>query len=120
MYPSCETVEYASTRLMSYCTRPIVAAINAVSTPTMATIVMTCGACENSTAFRPSMYTPAVTMVAAWIRADTGVGPSMASGSQTYSGICALLPVAPTNSSRQMNDSTPKCMVSTGIAAAAF
>ena len=28
-------------------------------------------------------YTPAVTMVAAWIRAETGVGPSMASGSQT-------------------------------------
>ena len=29
------------------------------------------------------MYTPAVTMVAAWIRAETGVGPSIASGSQT-------------------------------------
>ena len=31
-------------------------------------------------------------MVAAWINADTGVGPSIASGSQTYSGICADLP----------------------------
>ena len=29
------------------------------------------------------MYTPAVTMVAAWIRALTGVGPTIASGSQT-------------------------------------
>jgi len=29
------------------------------------------------------------------IRALTGVGPSIASGSQTWSGICALLPVAP-------------------------
>ena len=29
------------------------------------------------------MYTPAVTMVAAWMSALTGVGPSMASGSQT-------------------------------------
>jgi hypothetical protein len=29
------------------------------------------------------MYTPAVTMVAAWMSADTGVGPSIASGSQT-------------------------------------
>ena len=28
-------------------------------------------------------------MVAAWIRAETGVGPSIASGSQTYSGNCA-------------------------------
>jgi hypothetical protein len=26
--------------------------------------------------------TPAVTIVAAWMRADTGVGPAMASGSQ--------------------------------------
>src|ERR1044071_911059 len=39
-------------------------------------------------------------MVAAWIRADTGVGPAMASGNHVYNGICALLPVAPTNSKR--------------------
>ena len=34
-------------------------------------------------------------MVAAWIRALTGVGPSIASGSHTWSGNCALLPTAP-------------------------
>ncbi len=34
-------------------------------------------------------------MVAAWIRALTGVGPSMASGSQTCSGNWADLPMAP-------------------------
>src|SRR6266480_1543747 len=102
MYPSCDTVEYASTRLMSYCTRPIDAAISAVSTPTTATISMTMGACENNTALRPTMYTPAVTMVAAWISADTGVGPSIASGSQTYSGSCADFATAPTSSSKQM------------------
>ncbi len=34
-------------------------------------------------------------MVAAWINADTGVGPSIASGSHTCSGICADLPTAP-------------------------
>ena len=28
------------------------------------------------------MYTPAVTIVAAWISAETGVGPAIASGSQ--------------------------------------
>src|SRR5437667_342829 len=50
--------------------------------------------------------------------AETGVGPSIASGNQTYSGICALLPVAPTNSSRQIAESVPKPIVSTGIAAA--
>jgi hypothetical protein len=41
-------------------------------------------------------------MVAAWMRADTGVGPSMASGSHTYSGSCADLPAAPTKRSRAM------------------
>jgi hypothetical protein len=30
--------------------------------------------------------TPAVTIVAAWINADTGVGPSIASGNQIYKG----------------------------------
>ena len=40
---------------------------------------------------------PAVTMVAACINAETGVGPAIASGSQVNNGICALLPIAPTN-----------------------
>ena len=37
-------------------------------------------------------------MVAAWIRAETGVGPAIASGSHVYNGICALFPIAPTKS----------------------
>ena len=41
--------------------------------------------------------TPDVTMVAAWMSAETGVGPSIASGNQRYNGNCALLPHAPTN-----------------------
>ncbi len=101
MYPNCDTVEYASTRLMSFCTRPMVAAKMAVSAPMMATVFIALGASTNSALERATMYTPAVTMVAAWIRAETGVGPSIASGSQTYSGNCADLPQAPTNSSRQ-------------------
>ncbi len=44
----------------------------------------------------------AVTMVAAWIRAETGVGPSMASGSQVCSRNWADLPMAPMNSRIQM------------------
>ncbi|MBK6535307.1 MAG: hypothetical protein IPF99_39000 [Deltaproteobacteria bacterium] len=36
--------------------------------------------------------TPAATMVAACSSAETGVGPSIASGSQTCSGNCADLP----------------------------
>ena len=35
-----------------------------------------------------------MTIVAAWISAETGVGPSMASGSQLNSGIWADLPAA--------------------------
>ena len=39
-----------------------------------------------------------MTIVAAWISAETGVGPAMASGSQTNSGSWADLPQAPRKS----------------------
>ena len=55
---------------------------------------------------------PAVTIVAAWINADTGVGPAMASGSQVYRGICALLPVAPTNNNKLIPVMSPEERVS--------
>ena len=58
------------------------------------------------------MYTPAVTIVAAWISAETGVGPSIASGSHTCSGSCADLPVAPTKSSSVAIVITPMPSVS--------
>src|SRR5881397_1147387 len=48
------------------------------------------------------MKTPAVTIVAAWIKAEMGVGPSIASGSQTCSGTWADLPTAPAKSRRQI------------------
>jgi hypothetical protein len=38
-------------------------------------------------------------MVAAWINAEIGVGPSIESGSHTCSGNCADLPIAPMNKS---------------------
>ena len=41
------------------------------------------------------------------MRALTGVGPSMASGSQVCRGICALLAAAPTNSSSATASATP-------------
>ncbi len=49
----------------------------------MPTTCMATGAFRKIACERTTMYTPAVTMVAAWISALTGVGPSMASGSQT-------------------------------------
>ena len=56
--------------------------------------------------------TPAVTMVAAWIKADTGVGPSIASGNQVWSKNWADFPIAPINRNIQIKvikfDSNPK------------
>src|SRR5271154_2427474 len=46
-------------------------------------------------------------MVAAWIRADTGVGPSIASSSQDCSGTWADLPQAPSSSSSPSAVATP-------------
>ena len=63
-------------------------------TPTTASAV---GAYSNSGDSRATMNTPAVTIVAAWIRAETGVGPSIASGSQVCRPICADFPIAPMN-----------------------
>ena len=52
------------------------------------------------------MKIPAVTMVAAWMRAEIGVGPSIESGNQTCSGNCADLPIAPMNRQMQAKVST--------------
>src|SRR5215470_11692786 len=71
------------------------AAKTAVVTPTPATTSRAAPERSNSTWLRATMYTPAVTIVAAWISADTGVGPSIASGSHTCSGSCADFPHAP-------------------------
>src|ERR1700754_1017281 len=59
--------------------------------------------CSNSGDMRATMNTPAVTMVAAWISAEIGVGPSIESGSQTCSGTCADLAMAPMNRQMQIS-----------------
>ena len=53
------------------------------------------GDISNSGDSRATMKMPAVTIVAAWISAEIGVGPSIESGSHTCSGTCADLPIAP-------------------------
>src|SRR5580692_11740198 len=83
---------------MSSWEQAMVAAKRAVKAPMMA--ITHCAdelKCRMG-ALRATRYTPAVTMVAAWMRAETGVGPSMASGSHMYSGNWADLPAAPRNS----------------------
>ena len=84
---------------MSFCAMPTSAANSAVKAPTAATTVSTPGAASISGNSRATRNTPAATIVAAWISADTGVGPSIASGSQVWSGNCPDLPTAPQNTS---------------------
>ncbi len=93
-------VENASTFLMSRWAHAMVAATNAVAPPMTAIVSRPDDESASTGAIRQSRYTPAVTIVAAWISAETGVGPSIASGSQLKSGIWADLPVAPSSSAR--------------------
>src|SRR6476620_4477267 len=68
---------------------------------------------SNSGDMRATMKMPAVTMVAAWISAEIGVGPSMESGSHTCSGNCADLPIAPMN--RQMQATVSSIQLEPGM-----
>src|ERR1035437_1277508 len=100
-------------RLMSVWATAMLAAKTAVMTPTQ---VMTwsapgtdvtpgkCAAINGYT--RATRNTPAATIVAAWMSALTGVGPSMASGNQTCSGTWPDMPMAPQRISREMPDET--------------
>src|SRR5215218_5861540 len=94
-------VEPASTFLMSSLAQPIQAPKSSVTVPTTTTAVLAAEDSAKIAWLRVIRYTPAVTMVAAWIRADTGVGPSMASGSQVWRKNWADLPIAPMNSRKQ-------------------
>src|SRR5579883_2550394 len=89
-------------RLMSHCAVPSNAPASAVRHPTVPTSV--CASCDalQRGAHRATKYTPAVTIVAAWISAETGVGPSIASGNHVCNGICADFAAAPINSPTQM------------------
>src|SRR3954466_13830504 len=100
------------TRLISFWAQPTVAAKMQVAAPTQVTTCIAVADVSNIGDSRQTMNTPAVTIVAAWINALTGVGPSIASGSQVCRPSCADLPIAPTNSNRHS-----KVMVSTVIPA---
>src|SRR6267378_1847473 len=94
---------------MSGCTMPMLAAKIAVVPPMIPTTASAVGAYSKRGDSRATMNTPAVTMVAAWIKAETGVGPSIASGSQVWSGICADFPIAPMNKRIQARVSESTC-----------
>src|ERR1700716_4002859 len=87
---------------MSVCTMATSAMNNAVIAPITMTKDRAASDNSNKCDMRATMKIPAVTMVAAWISADIGVGPSIEYGSQTCSGNCADLPIAPMNSRMQI------------------
>src|SRR5262249_46646970 len=85
---------------MTDCARAISAAMSTVATPIQTTtdredVTPLIAPNENTGYTRATRNTPAATIVAAWINALTGVGPSIASGNHTCSGNCPDLPTAP-------------------------
>src|SRR6187549_2974809 len=80
---------------MSFWTMPIRPVQNAVVAPMNSTKLSAVSLNSNNGDMGATMKMPAVTIVAAWISAEIGVGPSIESGSQTCSGTCADLPMAP-------------------------
>src|ERR1700686_5602384 len=90
------------TRLMSFWTTPSSAMNSAVVAPMTVTNDNAVSDSSNNGLMRATMKMPAVTIAAAWISAEIGVGPSIESGSQTCNGTCALLPIAPTKSAMQI------------------
>src|SRR5215469_1166458 len=87
---------------MSYITTPSNPMNSAVVAPMNSTNDSAHSEYSNSGDIRATMKMPAVTMVAAWISAEIGVGPSIESGSHTCSGTCADLPMAPMKRQMQM------------------
>src|SRR5467141_5014820 len=88
---------------MSFCATATSAMNKAVIAPITITNDSAVSDSSNSGDMRATMKMPAVTMVAAWINAEIGVGPSMESGSHTCKGTCADLPMAPINKQMQLN-----------------
>ena len=56
-------------------------------------------------------------MVAAWISAEIGVGPGIASGSQVWNGNCADLPITATATSIAGSHSSSRGSACSAIAA---
>src|SRR5271166_6143376 len=108
-------VDPASDFLMSSLAQAMMPPNSSVTVPTRATASRASGASARIGLDRTSRYTPAVTIVAAWISADTGVGPSIASSSHDCNGTWADLPQAPSSNSRPMAVTTPWLAAGTAL-----
>ena len=87
MYPNWLHVEYAITFFKSFWTNPTEAANKDVIAPIKHTAINAVEDCSNKGEVLNNKYTPAVTIVAAWINADTGVGlfnPSLCDRFELY------------------------------------
>lgn len=92
--PSWLDVENATIFLMSFWVRAQVAVKRVVRAPKHRQVVRASWLFSIRGCSRISKKIPATTMVLEWSRADTGVGPSMAEGSQGCSPNWADFPVA--------------------------
>src|SRR5690606_10879910 len=93
MNPTWLIVDHARTPLTSAAAK---AHSPAPTMPTAATTATTSRSSSGQTGRSlVSTYAPAATMVAAWMRALTGVGPAIAGGSHTWRGNCADFPTQP-------------------------
>ena len=94
--PSWLDVENATIFLMSFWVKAQVAVNKVVRAPKQRQIVRAVWLSSSRGLIRTSRKIPATTMVLECSRAETGVGPSMAEGSQGWSPNWADLPVAAT------------------------
>ena len=90
--PSCLKVDKAIIFFRSNSNTATIPDINIVRTEIGKRIVATWFSNKNENRIR--RYTPAVTNVEEWTRAETGVGAAMAAGSHAEKGIWALLVIA--------------------------
>src|SRR5260364_145147 len=63
---------------------------------------------SNNGDIRVTIKMPAVTIVAARISAEIGVGPSIGSGGSTCSGDCADFPIAPIKTPKRVTVNRPQ------------
>ena len=95
MSPTWLTVDHASNRLRSNWQNAASAASSDVTPVTRTSVRRAVGSSASSGSNWASTTVPAATIVAAWMSAEAGVGPSIASGSQSLNGSCADLPSTP-------------------------
>ena len=108
MTPTWLTVDHASSRLRSLCANARTAASSIVTETETPSTQRGSGLTARSGKRPASTTVPAATIVAAWMRALAGVGPSMASASQSWNGQLRRLAEHPDDDERD-EDAAQRC-----------